>query len=47
MMTTVLDPGGAITGFVGVASDPLGAEDRGRIEECVRALAPFWGWVAS
>ena len=46
MMTTVLHPAGGIAGFLGAAkdrSDALGAEDRQRLEECVRSLAPFWG----
>jgi hypothetical protein len=48
MMTIVLDPAGALTGFLGAAkegTDPLGVEDQQRLEGCVQILAPFWGWV--
>jgi len=49
MMTIALHPAGGIAGFLGVANDPsnaLGVEDQRRIEDCVRSLAPFWGWPA-
>jgi hypothetical protein len=47
MLAIVLGPAGGLAGFLGAAKDPpdsLGAEDQQRLEDCVRALAPLWGW---
>lgn len=47
VLTVVLHPAGDIAGFLGAANDPpnaLDVEDQQRLEDCVRSLAPFWGW---
>jgi hypothetical protein len=45
IMTVVLHPAGGLAGFLGAANtNALGVEDQRRLEDCVRSLAPFWGW---